>query len=76
MRRTTSSRGNGCFTFKRSEMKFLSSRRLTLKRGWCFLMSSFSRSSASFSVWVSTTSMSPRTWSRIWTKARVSALVK
>src|SRR3954469_17623864 len=72
MRRTTSRRGYGCVPDNRSEMKFLSSRSFTLKRGLCFFMSSFSRRSASFSVGVMITSTSPSRSSRKGMKARAS----
>src|SRR5678815_488003 len=60
MLRTTSTRGNsarlgasgsapaGFGSTSRSTRYCLSSRSLTLKRGWCFLIRWFSRSSASF----------------------------
>src|SRR3954470_17263036 len=72
MRRTTSRRGYGCVPDNRSEMKFLSSRSFTLKRGLCFFISSFSRRSASFSVGVMITSTSPSRSSRKGMKARAS----
>ncbi len=53
-------------------MKFLSSRSRTLKRGLCFLISSFSRRNASFSLGVMITSMSPSRSSRKGMNARVS----
>ena len=43
---------------RRRQRKSLSSRSLTLKRGWCCLMRSFSRTAASFSVEVTTVSRS------------------
>ncbi len=58
----------------RSEMKFLSSRSLMLKRGRCFLISSFSRRTASFSLGVIVTSTSPSSSSRKGMNARVSLL--
>jgi len=58
----------------RSEMKFLSSRSLTLKRGRYFLISSFSSRTASFSDGVIITSTSERRSSRKGMKARVSLL--
>ena len=53
-------------------MKSLSSRSRTLKRGLCFLMSSFSRSTASFSERVTMTWMSPSRSSRSGMKIRSS----
>ena len=55
-------------------MKSLSSRSRTLKRGWCFLMSSFSRRIASFSERVTITSMSPSSPSSSGMKIRSSPL--
>ena len=53
-------------------MKFLSSRSRMLKRGRCLLISSFSRRSASFSLGVIITSMSPSRSSRKGMKIRLS----
>ncbi len=70
--RRTSIRGAGWRPSIASTMKSLSSRSTTLKRGRWRLMSSFSRSTASFSVRVTITSIPPSRSSRSATKARSS----